>query len=610
MSAPLPMDVGFAAGRHVFGGEAIINRGAMDFADQVKGAVDIASVVGEHVRLRKTGPNSYKGLCPFHNEKTPSFNVNLTHQRYKCFGCGAGGDVFNFVMQIEGLSFYEALKALAERNGIPMPKRSQYADEDSKLRGAIYQIHEIAQEHFRANLQSPAGEAARAYLAKRGVAVETIEQFGLGYSAASGRTLQRLLEQRNFPTALMEQSGLVGKREDGSLYDRFRNRLMFPIHDRNGKVIAYGGRALSAEDNPKYLNSPKTPIYEKSYVLYNLNRAKEAMRKEDRVILVEGYMDAIGVSAAGFVPVVASCGTALTTQQVQLIKQHTPRIVVNFDPDTAGANAAEKSINMLLESGMEVRILELDGDLDPDEYCRDRGAAAYAERLNRAQGYFHWLADRARTKYDIRTTEGQVSVLKFLMPAVQRISDRMERMVVAGELAGYIGVDRGIVFESFKKAVAERQESKFERPRVVLRHDERMLLNALLRAGEDLEAADGLIGELKSMETIAALPTRHIFQAIFALREGGGRVAFDAVHGRLEEADQELLAHAVLAEDSEFSQEEVAAALSSMRRSESERTRNEIKRRIKEFERAGNWQEAIRLAEQLHRLERSARERN
>ena len=579
----------------------------MDFAEQVKGAVDIVSVVGEHVHLRKAGPSSYKGLCPFHNEKTPSFNVNLTHQRYKCFGCGAGGDVFNFVMQIEGLSFYEALKALAERNGIPMPKQSRFADEDSKLRGVIYEIHEIAQEHFRANLQSPAGETARAYLAKRGLARETIEQFGLGYSAASGRALQRLLEQRNFPAALMEQSGLVGKRDDGSVYDRFRNRLMFPIHDRNGKIIGYGGRALAAEDNPKYLNSPETPIYKKSTVLYNLHRAKETMRKEDRVILVEGYMDAIGVSAAGFAPVVASCGTALTPQQVQLIKQHTPRIVVNFDPDTAGANAAEKSINMLLESGMAVRILELDGDLDPDEYCRDRGSAAYAQRLEHAQGYFHWLADRARTKYDIRTTEGQVSVLKFLMPAVQRISDRMERMVVAGELAGYIGVDRGIVFESFKKAVADRQEARFVRPRVVLRHDERMLLNGLLR---DPEAADAILRELRSLETIATLPTRHIFQAIFAIHESGGRVAFDAVHGRLEEPDQELLAQAVLAEDSEFSQEEVDAALASMRRSESERRRGDMKRRIKELERAGDWQEAIRMAEELHRLERNARERS
>ena len=203
-------------------------------------------------------------------------------------------------MENEGLSFYEALKSLAERYGIPMPKRSQYADEDSKLRGALLAMHELAQENFRANLNRPAGEAARAYLAKRGLAPETVEQFGLGYSDRSGRALLRLFEQRGFPAAQMEQSGLVGKREDGSLYDRFRNRLMFPIHNESGKIIGFGGRALAADDEPKYLNSPETPIYKKSHVLYNLHRAKEAMRKEDRAILVEGYMDAIGVTAAGF----------------------------------------------------------------------------------------------------------------------------------------------------------------------------------------------------------------------------------------------------------------------------------------------------------------------
>jgi DNA primase len=228
----------------------------MDFADQVKSAVDIVGVVGEHVRLRKAGPNRYMGLCPFHQEKTASFTVHVTHQFYKCFSCGVGGDVFNFVMEIEGITFPEALKSLAERNGIPIPKRSQYADEDSKLRGALFAMHEIAQESFRANLSGSAGETARAYLAKRGVARETIERFGIGYAAPGGRALLRVLEQRDFTAEQAVESGLAGRRDDGSLYDRFRNRLMFPIHDANGKIIAYGGRALAAEDNPKYLNSP------------------------------------------------------------------------------------------------------------------------------------------------------------------------------------------------------------------------------------------------------------------------------------------------------------------------------------------------------------------
>jgi DNA primase len=581
----------------------------MDFVEQLKSSVDIVSVVGEYVRLKKSGTQRYMGLCPFHSEKTPSFTVHVVHQFYKCFSCGAGGDVVKFVMEKEGISFYEALKLLAERYGIPMPKRSQYADEDSKLRGAIYQMHELAQENFRANLDSPAGEAARGYLARRGVTPETAEQFGLGYSDRSGRALLRLYEHRSFPAAQMDQAGLVGKRQDGSMYDRFRNRLMFPIHNESGKIIGFGGRALAAEEEPKYLNSPETPIYKKSYVLYNLHRAKEAIRKDDRVILVEGYMDAIGVTAAGFRGVVASCGTALTAQQVQALKRHTQKIVVNFDPDAPGANAAERSISLLLEEGMQVRIMELDGGLDPDEYCKQRGAAAYQERLEGAKGYFYWLADRARARYDMHTTEGQVAVLQFLVPAVQRIPDRLERLQIAVDVAGYVGVDQanqGRVIDAFKKAAVDRQEKTIEPPKIPLRHDERVLLNALLA---EPEMWSEVIGELKSIETIDSLSSRRIFQAIFALHEAGGRLSFEEVHARLEESDQSLLAQAVLSEDARTSHEEVLAAIEKMRRTGEQQRRSQLKARIYESERAGNWEEALRLTGELQGLDQVARGR-
>jgi DNA primase len=513
-------------------------------------------------------------------------------------------------MEKEGISFYEALKLLAERYGIPMPKRSQYADEDSKLRGAIYQMHELAQESFRANLNSPAGEAARGYLARRGVTPETAEQFGLGYSDRSGRALLRLYEQRSFPAAQMDQAGLVGRRQDGSMYDRFRNRLMFPIHNESAKIIGFGGRALASpggtEDEPKYLNSPETPIYKKSYVLYNLHRAKEAIRKDDRVILVEGYMDAIGVTAAGFRGVVASCGTSLTAQQVQALKRHTQKIVVNFDPDAPGANAAERSISLLLEEGMQVRIMELDGGLDPDEYCKQRGAAAYQERLEGAEGYFYWLADRARAKFDMRTTEGKVAVLQFLMPAVERIADRLERMTIANDVAGYLGVERGMVLDSFRKAVAERREQTLEGPKAVLRHDERMLLNALLAQPE---MPSEVMAELKSLETVDSFSSRRIFQTILALHEAGGRLSFEEVHARLEESDQNLLAQAVLGEDAQTSREEVLAAIESMRRTGERQRRSQLKARIHESERAGNREEALRLTGELQGLERAARGR-
>jgi DNA primase len=578
----------------------------MDFVEQLKSSVRIETVVGEYVRLRRSGPSRYMGLCPFHNEKKPSFTVHVVHQFYKCFSCGVTGDVIKFVQEKEGLSFFEALKTLAERYGVPMPKRSQYADDESRLRAAILEMHEIAQHAFCANLNGPAGEAALQYLAGRGVARETMAQFGLGYSDRGGRALLRLFEQRGFPAAQMEQSGLAGRRADGSFYDRFRNRLMFPIHNEAGKIIAFGGRALAAEDEPKYLNSPETPIYKKSSVLYNLHRAKEAIRKEDRVILVEGYMDAIGVTAAGVGAVVASCGTSLTTAQVQALKRHSQRILVNFDPDAPGANAAERSINLLLEEGMHARIVELDGDLDPDEYCKQRGAAAYQQRLESAKGYFYWLADRARKRHDIHTGEGLVAVLQFLLPAVQRISDPLERSAVAGDLASYIGVPPGMVLDSFRRSAADRQEKSIERPKITLRPDERMLLNAAL---SDAETRAGIVAGLRSLDAVSRFASRRIFQAIFALQESGERVAFDNVHARLEEADQNLLAEAVLGQGEDISREDVAAALESVRHSEGQQQREQLKARIKEAERAGKWEEALRLTAELECMAQSARDR-
>ena len=427
----------------------------MDFAEQVKASVDIVKVIGEYVRLKKAGGSPrYTGLCPFHTEKTPSFSVHAGHQFYKCFGCGVSGDLFKFVMEIERISFFEALKLVAERNGMSMPKR-EYSDPDAKLRGALMEMHETAARVFQSNLNSPSGAQARQYLASRNVSPEQIAEFGLGFSDPGGNQLVRQFESRFAPDQL-EQSGLVAKRQEGTgYYDRFRGRLMFPIHNESGKVIGFGGRALRAGEEPKYLNSPETALYRKSYVLYNLHRAKDAVRKLDHAVLVEGYMDVIGVYSAGIHNVVASCGTALTNTQVRAIKRHSERIVVNFDPDTAGANAAERSIQMLLDEGLRVRVLELGGDLDPDEYVKASGAEAYRQRLEKAPVYFHWLADRARQKFDMRTVEGRMDAFKFLAPKIQGIADRLERFAVANDVADYLGVDEKLVRDHFSKGVVE-----------------------------------------------------------------------------------------------------------------------------------------------------------
>jgi DNA primase len=367
----------------------------MEFVDHLKSSVDIVRTVGEYVQLRKIGAR-YSGLCPFHTEKTPSFSVNPAHAYFICFGCGKKGDILDFIQEIENLTFFEALKLLAERNGIPMPARRERNDPETDLRAAIYELHEIAANAFQENLWAPAAGEAREYLRKRGLSQVIAEHFGLGLTDRSGEFLKKV--RSRFSADQLEASGLFGKREDGSLYERFRGRLMFPIHNESGKVIAFGGRAMRPDDEPKYLNSPETPIYKKKTVLYNLHRAKQAIRTHDRAVLVEGYMDVIGVYAAGVKQVVASCGTALTPEQVQAMKRQSVSVVVNFDPDTAGTNATEKSIAILLDQGMHVRVLELQGGLDPDEFIRQHGAETYSARLEQASGYFLWLADRARQK--------------------------------------------------------------------------------------------------------------------------------------------------------------------------------------------------------------------
>jgi len=575
----------------------------MDFKEQLKSSVDIVKVIGEYVRLRKSGVSRYTGLCPFHSEKTPSFSVHAGHQFYKCFGCGASGDVLKFVMEFEHVTFPEALKLLAERNGIPMPKRAEYADEDTRLRAAVFQMQELAQEAFREQLAGPSGAEARRYLEKRGVSPELSAQFGLGYAERGGRALLRLFERQDFTAEQMENSGLLGRREDGSFYDRFRNRLMFPIHSESGKVIAFGGRALDPADEAKYLNSAESPIYRKSAVLYNLHRAKEGIRKAGRSVLVEGYMDAIGVFAAGVREVVASCGTALTAQQVQALRRHSDKIVVNFDPDAAGANAAERSINLLLDEGMHVRIVELEDGLDPDEYCKDRGAEAYRGKLDKAQNYFYWLADRARARFDLRTAEGRVAGFQFLLPAIQRLPEKIERVAVANDVAGYLGVDAGLVLENFRKSAIDRRDKKVAPIREPLRGDEKLLLNLLLSNGDAREA---LLGRLEHLPAIEQFATKRIFRALFALA-AAGPVEYEGLHARLDENDQELLASAVLQDETN----EFAVSLSvgeeclrSLERSSQMTQVAALKARVKAAERAGDLSEALRLYEELREMEK------
>ncbi len=577
----------------------------MDFVEQLKASVDIVKVVGEYVRLRKAG-SRWVGLCPFHNEKTPSFGVNSTHQYYKCFGCGAGGDVLKFVMEIEGVTFFEALKILAERNGIPMPKRQEYTDPNTRLRASLFEIHKIAAEAFRSNLFGPNGSAARAYLERRGLSRHLAEEFGLGLSDRSGTALLRLLQQKGVSAEMAEEAGLVSRRQDGSFFDRFRGRLMFPIHNESGSIIGFGGRALSDEDEPKYLNSPKTALYDKSNVLYNLHRAKTAARKHDRIILVEGYMDAIGVYSAGIHEVVASCGTALTSNQVRAIKRHSDKIIVNFDPDAAGANATERSIQMLLDEGMHVRVLHLPGGLDPDEYVKQHGAEAYSRRLERASPYFYWLADQVRAKYP-PTAEGRFEGFeKVLLPAIHRLSSELERATLANDVASYLGVDPSLVRNHLRRAsgVKNQREQKSATAKPSLSGAETLLIKALVA---DPQIRELTLPRLRGLKVLETLATRRIFETLLGMWESGSPISFGELESRLEDADKTLLASIVLDDsigEEVITPEQADACVARLMESELESMRAALRAQIRAAERAGNVADAIRLMTELSELDR------
>ena len=576
----------------------------MEFAEQLKSQIDIVAVIREYVNLKKAGTR-YVGLCPFHQEKTPSFSVHPAHQFYKCFGCGAGGDLIKFVMEIEGLTFWEAVTQLAGRHGIPLPERPRYADDESRRRAAVHEMHELAQQNFRQSLDSAAGSAARDYLSQRGVSPQSAIEFGLGLAERSGQTLVRAFQQRGFTEAQMEASGLVLQRQEGSgWFDRFRGRLMFPIHNETGKIIAFAGRALAAGDEPKYMNSPETVIYRKSFVLYNLHRARREVRKNGRAILVEGYMDVIGLHQAGVFEAVASCGTALTAEQIRTLRRHSDRIVVNYDPDAAGAGAAERSIELLLEEGMHVRVLELPGGLDPDEFVRNHGAEAYRRLLEDAPGCFHWLADRVRRRFGMSSAEGRVQGFQqVLLPVIRKLPNKLERAAVVEEVAQYLRVDPVLVRQEFRRLEAARGPQAPPPPGSDVQPKEKVLVNVLLN---NPAARREVIPRLIGLNSVQRFRTWPLLRVMLQLESSGAPWGYGDVEARLEEGDKILLAAVAFADavddEQQNSLKQALAFLPTLARQDREEQLAEIKSRIVEAERAGDLPRARQLMEELGRV--------
>ena len=553
---------------------------AGSFADRVKQQADIVRVVGEYVQLKKAGQN-FRGLCPFHSEKTPSFNVHPTRQIYHCFGCGKGGDVFSFVMEMEKCEFPDAIRIVAEKCGIAIPRPKERSPEERKenqQRAALVEMHREAQSFFVKQIQGTLeGKAARAYLEDRGIDKATMDRFGIGYAPSGGDLLLRHFKSK-YPDKLLAESGLISRGENGRMFDRFRRRITFPISNESGKIVAFGCRALG-DDMPKYLNSPETPIYSKSNVLYHLDRAKEALRRCDFAVLVEGYMDAIAVARAGVSNVVASCGTSLAEPQIKLLGRFTRRVIVNYDPDTAGQTATERSISLFLEQDFEVRVLALPGKADPDKFIREQGAEAYLKLVKESPPYVDYLIARAR-HMDLTTGEGKQRAVNFLLPYVQKIPNRLLRSEWATRIAQQLRLDEPVLRAALSKAAAERRSEVKIQPELAGRAAkpvERRLIR-MLAEGEGFRHE--LAQKLQQEQLHQGLETEKILAALIAASLSGDPVQTTELAAILEERDRRLLFEILFEESSELTWEEAESCVEALQHRRAERELAEVQRSI------------------------------
>ena len=577
---------------------------ASEQTDRVRAAADIVKIVGDAVKLRKAGAN-FVGLCPFHQEKTPSFAVHPVKQIFHCFGCGVGGDVFKFVMLIENLTFPEALQRVAEKAGIRLrePSGGEAYDGKARVRVTVFKIHEVAAKFFAGQLGGTSeGRAARAYLADRGMSDESVGRFRIGYAPGNGQALTRHLSDAGFELELLEQSGLVLRDAEGKRhFDRFRQRIIFPIANESGKVVAFGGRALG-DDQPKYLNSPETLIYLKGRVLYNLDRAAGAIRKLDYAVVVEGYMDCIAVASSCIENVVASCGTSLTAGQVRLLGRSSRRVVMNYDPDSAGVAATGRSLDLLLEEGFEPKVLALPAGLDPDAFVRKQGAEAYRERLAQAPTYLDYLTERAAATHDLSRPEGKVAAANAVMPYLVKIANRLLRGEVANRVAERLRLDDRLLREELRRAAGAgrgeiQRPADSVSPRVT--PAERDLLRAFL---EDKDLVAEFLPPLIEQGACEGLATESILRQMFDRSRSGEPLDVTELGEALEPELRRLLFESLLGEGDMPDRDRVRAACLALERRRVERQREQLQLAIQAAERQNNRQRLGELLEAKVRL--------
>jgi DNA primase len=584
------------------------------FADEVKSQADIVRIVSDYVSLKKRGAN-YIARCPFHSEKTPSFNVHQAKGIFKCFGCQAGGSVYDFIMQIEGCSFPEAVRIVATKSGIPIPEFSGGEDQKKAARDreSVLKLNEWAVDFFAEHFYSAGpGERARAYIKDRGILEETCKRFRIGYAPDSWDALTNHLRKRGAATEEIEKSGLVVLKDDGKFYDRFRGRVMFPIADSQDRVIAFGGRVMDAGE-PKYLNSPETAAYTKGRNLYGLGLARNDIRRQGVAVLVEGYLDCIIPMQAGIGNVVASLGTALTDGQVRLLRRYMerPQVIVNFDPDAAGQSAAMRSIDLFLAEGFRVSVLTMPTKEDPDEFVRSHGSEAFKSLLAAAEPYIEFVIETATRVHDTKRPAGKVEAINSILPHLIRMPDKVARANYAEQIADRLRVDSRLIREELKRAATDKRQSlDSKRIRSVddVTDAERQLLELILMR-TDVRAA--VLPNLDE-EDYAELATSFLFKRVVEIDRVGEILNYEALSIGVEgEFEKSLVAGLFISDlawakgdDFETLFKHATEAILSLRIRLLERKREAIQIQLSEAEGANNQDLVIRLYQEKAELKR------
>ena len=426
------------------------------FLDELKGANDIVSVVSSYANLKKQGKNQ-QCLCPFHSEKSPSCTIFPDTQSFYCFGCGAGGDVITFIMKIENLSYLEAIKFLCERSGISMPEDSRTESPEIKLKTKIYEINRESARFFYSCLRSEYGKDALKYITGRGLTAEMLTKYGVGYAPNSWDSLRKHLRKKGYTDEEMVAAKVATFGKNGSCYDFFRNRIMFPVIDLRGNVIAFGGRRINEQDNPKYINTSDTLVFKKSKNLFSLNFAKNT--KENTLILAEGYMDVISIFSAGFENVVATLGTALTKEQARLMNQYADEIIIAYDSDGPGQKAARRAIEILDEVGITTKVLKMNGAKDPDEFIKKYGATRFKLLLENADNAINFELEKAVGELDLENDADKVEYTKRILPIIAALNNPIERDIYSAKMADKLSINKDI-FDLQVKNARKRLESK------------------------------------------------------------------------------------------------------------------------------------------------------